>query len=1095
MSFLSHPSVESLPVDFDPFAGGELSSTVLLTESQREIWASVQMGLAANCSYNESQSLEIKGALSEPAILQALQALVARHEILRATCSPDGSTLCIARELALEVDLTDLSHLEHQSQTQHVDGFIQQAVETPFDLEHGPLIRVKLTKLSDQDHVLLLTVHHIICDGWSIALMVSELAELYSAFEQGQAPQLDLPVGFSEYANALEDAKGTPEAKEDFNYWLKQYTDSVPTLDFPTDRPRPALRTFDSARIDWPLSPDLITQLKKLGAELGGSFMTTLLSGFDIYLSRITGQSDITVGVPAAGQAATGEYNLVGHCVNLLPLRSQVNPQQSFQEYFSHRKSTVLDAYEHQQFTFGTLVQALKMDRDPSRIPLVPIIFNIDQGLDSEQLSFADLEVTFKSNPRSYENFELFINATELKGAVTLECQYNTNLFDRETIQCRLAEFETILQSIITNPAQPIATLSLLPESERRWLAQFNPTQTLGLDSPCLHQLVETQATQAPNTVAVVFEETQLTYQALDHQANQLAHFLRKQGVGPDCLVGLCLERSLNMVVAMLAILKAGGAYVPLDPGNPPHRLALILEDSQLSLLISEKSLKAHIPDCAASVIYLDQNKSQIELEPTSSVQNTANEANMAYVLYTSGSTGKPKGVMIAHCNVVNLLLAMGQELDYSSSDICLAVTPISFDISVLEIFLPLIKGGKVVIASREMAQDGNRLLSLLATTDATFMQATPATWQMLLTVGWQGNQHLKILSGGEAMSHELAQALSQRSCGVWNGYGPTEATIYSTIYSLPITEKADTTTVPIGRPLLNTGAFVLDAYSQPLPRGVPGELCLVGAGLGRGYLNRPTLTADKFCDWSEAGAEPAQRMYKTGDWVRFLPDGNIEWLGRIDHQIKIRGFRIEIGEIEANFRQHPTVKEAVVVVREDTPGEQILVGYFVGQDTPTQDMATWVTDIRQFLKSRVPDFMVPNHFMPLETFPLTSSGKIDRKALPKPDASQLLAANYVAPRNSLEEQIMQVWVEVFKQEKIGIYDNFFDLGGYSLLAVQIVSRLRQALKIEILLPHLFESSTVAELAQRVEVLRWSIQGQPEQVTDDNHDGFEEGEL
>ncbi|QUY44989.1 non-ribosomal peptide synthetase [Acaryochloris marina] len=1094
MSFLSQPLVTSLPVDFDPFAGGELSSTVPLTASQKEIWASVQMGSAANCSYNESQSLELKGGLSENAILQALQALIARHEILRATCSPDGSTLCIARELALDIAITDLSHLDHEVQTQQITNCSQQAVRTTFDLEHGPLIRGQLIKLTDQDHVLLLTVHHIICDGWSIALMISDLAKLYTDFKRGKVPQLNPPNAFSDYAIALDDAKETSAAKEDFDYWLNQYGESVPTLDFPTDRPRPALRTFDSARVDWQLSPDLTTRLKHLGTELGGSFMTTLLSGFEIYLARITGQSDITVGVPAAGQAATGEFNLVGHCVNLLPLRSQVHSQHSFQEYFNHRKSTVLDAYDHQQFTFGTLVQALKMDRDPSRIPLVPIIFNIDQGLDSEQLSFADLEVTSKSNPRSYENFELFINATELKGAVTLECQYNTNLFDRETIQRRLAEFETILRSIITNPAQPISTLSLLPESERQWLAQFNPTQTPGLDSLCLHQLVETQTTKAPNTVAVIFEDTQLTYQALDHQANQLAHFLRKQGVGPDCLVGLCLERSLNMVVAMLAILKAGGAYVPLDPGNPPHRLALILEDSQLSLLISETSLETHIPDCAASVIYLDQNKSQIESEPTAPVQNTANTANMAYVLYTSGSTGKPKGVMIAHCNVVNLLQAMGQELYYSSSDICLAVTPISFDISVLEIFLPLIKGGKVVIASREVAQDGNRLLFLLTNTDATFMQATPATWQMLLTVGWQGNQHLKILSGGEAMSHELAQALNQRSRGVWNGYGPTEATIYSTVYPLSTT-NSDTITVPIGRPLLNTGVCILDAHSQPVPRGVPGELCLVGAGLGRGYLNRSSLTAEKFCDWPEAGAEQGQRMYKTGDWVRLLPDGNIEWLGRIDHQIKIRGFRIEIGEIEANLRQFPTVKEAVVLVREDTPGERILVGYFVGQDAQTQGIATWVTDIRQFLKSRVPDFMVPNHFMPLETFPLTSSGKIDRKALPKPDTSQMLAANYVAPRNSLEEQIMQVWAEIFKQEKIGIYDNFFDLGGYSLLAVQIVSRLRQALNIEILLPHLFESPTIAELAQRVEVLRWSIHGQPEQDTDDNHDGFEEGEL
>ncbi len=1095
MSSLSPFSVTSLPVDFDPFSGGELSLTAPLTEAQKEIWASVQMGVAANCSYNESLILELKGTLDDHVLLQAIQALVDRHEILRATCSPDGSTLCIAQEYTVDLVSTDLSHFDHQEQTRQISHFSKQLVETPFDLEHGPLMRVQVVKLSDQDHTLLIAVHHIICDGWSIALLVSDLAELYTSIQQRRQPQLQPAVGFSEYAMALEEAKATSEAEEDLNYWLEQYADSIPTVEFPTDRPRPALRTFDSARVDYQLPPALITQLKQLGAKSGCSFMTTLLSGFEVYLSRMTGQSDIAVGVPAAGQAATGQYNLVGHCVNLLPLRTQVNTQLSFQSYLNQRKSTVLDAYDHQQFTFGTLVQALTMPRDPSRIPLVPIVFNIDQGLDTEQLPFADLQVSFESYPRSYENFELFINATELKGTVTLECQYNTNLFDRDTIQRRLAEFETFLNSIIGNPTQPMAVLSLISDSERQWLAQFNATQTDQAINQCLPQLVEAQVAKTPSAVAVVFEESHLTYQELNDRANRLANYLLKQGVGTNCLVGLCLERSLDMVVALLAILKTGGAYVPLDPANPPQRLALMLADSQVSMLVTQESLLAQIPDHSAQIICLDRDASQIAGESQGTIQSQVTLSQRAYVIYTSGSTGKPKGVEITHKSLANLLLSMKDKTGFSSADVFLAITTISFDIAALEIYLPLITGAQVVIASRNAAADGSKLTALLDRSRATFMQATPVTWQMLLTGGWQNSSDLKILCGGEALTPELVQELVVRGHTVWNVYGPTETTIWSLICEL----SADGSTIPIGQPLANTKAYILDANLQPLPRGIPGELCIGGDGLARGYLNRSTLTAEKFILYpdSQNGVEanPAQRLYRTGDWARVLPDGNIEWLGRIDYQVKIRGFRIELGEIEANLRQHSTVQEAVVIVREDTPGERVLVGYVIGCNPPNQETYAWIADIRQFIKSRLPDFMIPNHFVPLEAFPLTANGKVDRKSLPRPETSQQLAANFVAPRNGLETQIADIWSEVFKQEKIGTHDNFFDLGGYSLLAIQIVARLRQLLDVEILLPHLFESPTVADLAQRVEVLRWSIHDQAEPNSNQGQGAFEEGEL
>lgn len=1084
---LSNP----IQVDFDPFSDGELSLTAPLTESQKEIWASVQMGPAANCAYNESQTLRLRGQLDLQGLERAFQVLIEHHEALRATCSPDGTTLCIAKVAELEIASIDLSTLDPQTKESHVAQLTQQTVETPFDLEHGPLFRVQVVKINPEDHLVLITAHHIICDGWSVAVIISDLAKVYTAIVQSRPPQLGESERFSQYAMSCAEQEDEDIA-ESLNYWLQQFSDFIPVVDFPTDRPRPALRTFDSARIDWQLSPELITQLKQLGTSCGCSFLTTLLAGFEVFLSRLTGQSDVIVGIPAAGQAATGQYELVGHCVNLLPLRTQINSHQSFQDYLNIRKSTVLDAYEHQQFTFGTLVQKLPIARDPSRIPLVPIVFNIDQGLEVEKLTFANLQVDFETCPRSFENFELFINATELKGKVTLECQYNTNLFDPETIQDRLAELETLLQGIITNPQQQISKLPLLPESEHQWLAQFNAPQTALPGNQCLHQLFEAQVIKTPNAVAVIFEDTRLTYQELNHRANRLAAFLQKYGVGPECLVGIYLERSLDMLVALLAILKAGGVYVPLDPSNPPQRLALVLEDSQILVLVTQNALVAQLPDQSAQVICLDSDKALIALESSDDLQPRVSSSDLAYVIYTSGSTGKPKGVQITHLNLMNLLLAIGQKTDFGAQDIFLAVTTISFDIAALELYLPLINGATVVVASREVTADGMRLKALLEQSSATFMQATPATWQMLLTVGWQKNHNLKILCGGEALSPELARDLIARSHTVWNAYGPTETTIWSTMYQL----QAESHTVPIGQPLANTQTYILDANLQSLPRGVPGELCIGGAGLAQGYLNRQTLTAEKFISVSDASEDPEgiRRLYKTGDLARYLPDGNIEWLGRMDHQVKVRGFRIELGEIEANLHQHPAVHQAVVAVHENTSVERVLVGYFVTHSPQTQETYALVADIRQFLQLRLPDFMVPSYLMPLETFPYTPNGKVDRKALPQPDVSQQLTVSYIAPRNPLEATIVEVWSQVFNQATIGVHDNFFELGGYSLLAIQIVSRLRQTLDIDILLPDLFESPTVADLAQRVEVLRWSIQGEQE-LAAANASEFEEGEL
>ncbi|MEH2451573.1 MAG: amino acid adenylation domain-containing protein [Nostoc sp.] len=1074
-------------VDFDPFADGELLLTAPATESQKEIWASVKMGDAANCAYNESQSLRLKGELDVKVFQSAVQELVQRHEALRTTFSTNGNILCIVASRQIEIPIIDLCSLELQDQQEKLASILRQEVEQPFDLEHGPLFRAKIVKLQLQEHLAILTAHHIICDGWSWAVLMPDLGKLYSGLQQGIVPELEEPDRLSEYATLQEEEADSPEAIATEKYWLKQFADSVPVVDFPSDRPRPPLRTFNAAREDWYLNSELVANLKQLGTKLGCSFMTTILGGFEVWLHRMTGQNDLVVGIPAAGQAALGQYNLVGHCVNLLPLRSQINGEKSFSGYLQTRRSAVLDAYDHQQFTFGSLVKKLVLPRDSSRIPLVPIIFNVDQALDSDQLPFMDLEVEFFSNPRTFENFELFINATELHGELILECQYNTNLFDADTIRRRMAEFETLLLGIVANPNQSIAKLPILPAFEQQLLATWNNTQIAYPQDICIHQLFETQVEKTPDAIAVVFEEELISYRELNLRANQLAHYLQSLGVGSEVLVGLCVERSLEMVVGVLGILKAGGAYVPLDYAYPQERLTFMLQDAQVSVLLTQEKLKAGLPNHQAEIICLDTNWQSIDYGLDNPTHNITSN-NLAYVIYTSGSTGQPKGVQIQHRSAVNLLNAVAQEPGLTAEDTLLSVTSLSFDIAVSEIFLPLSVGAKLVLVSREVAADGTQLLKALTTSGATFMQPTPVTWRLLLAAGWQGSPQLKMISTGEALPRELANQLLPKGACLWNLYGPTETTIWSTGYKVTTGNKA----ISIGCPLANTQLYILDSHLQPVPIGISGELYIGGEGLARGYLNRPDLTAEKFIS-NPFSPNPKSRLYKTGDLARYLPDGHIEYLGRIDYQIKLRGFRIELGEIETALLQHPEVKEGVVIVREDTSNENHLVGYIVAETG--QDSLQVISQLRRFLKQQLPDFMVPTIFMALEAMPLTPNGKVDRKALPEPDASRPeMEANYVAPRTPIEQQIVDIWMQVLNVKRVGIYDNFFELGGYSLVGIQVVSRVRQALQVEILMSNLFELPTVADLAERVETLRWATQG-IQAAESETADDYEEGEL
>ena len=733
---------------------------------------------------------------------------------------------------------------------------------------------------------------------------------------------------------------------------------------------------------------------------------------------------------------------MIGLFLNTLVLRTDLSDNPSFVELLGRVREVALEAYAHQDLPFEKLVDELRLERDLSRSPLFQVMF-ILQNPPVSALEFPDLVVNSLAVDSGTAMFDLTLSiieeADELKGVF----EYNTDLFDAVTIQRIAGHFQTLLEGMVAEPEVSISQLPLLTTAERhQLLVSWNDTTTDYPRNLCIHQLFEAQMERTPNAIAVVFEDHQLTYRQLNTRANQLAHHLKGHAVGRGVLVGICLKRSVEMVVSLLGILKAGGAYVPLDPSYPKARLALMLEDAQVPVLLTQKTLLPLFVEQKSEVICLDAVWNVIDQERTENPARQVTPKDLAYVIHTSGSTGKPKGVQIPHRAVVNFLNAMRQRPGLTDQDTLLAVTTLSFDIAVLELFLPITVGARLVVVSRDVAADGGRLLEDLTNTDATVMQATPATWQLLLLAGWQGSDRLKILCGGEALPRDLANQLLQRCASLWNVYGPTEATVWSTIHQVDPGDGS----IPIGRPIANTQIYILDSYLQPVPIGVPGELYIGGDGLAQGYLNRPELTAEKFI-LNPFSSAPGGRLYKTGDLARYLPNSNIEVLGRIDHQVKVRGYRIELGAIEAVLGQHPAVERTVAVVQEDIPGDKRLVAYFVhkGEAVPPD------SELRSFLEEKLPGYMVPAAFMMLEALPLTPNGKVDRHALPAPDqAASKREGTFTPPRTPLESLIAEVWQEALGVENVGVYDGFFDLGGHSLLSMQVIARLDEKLGLRI---------------------------------------------
>lgn len=1029
---------------------------------QESLWLhdQLQPGLAV---YTIPCCFRLRGLLHVNILEQVLHTLVQRHETLRTTFQVFEEQLVqvVSPILSIPLQVLDFRNLAQAEQEAEVQRLITAEVQRPFDLTCGPLLRTTLLQLATEEHILLLTIHHIIFDEWSIRVLYKELAALYTAFMHDQpSPLLELPIQYADFAVWQRQWLQGEVLATQLSYWRQQLSGAPTLLELPTDHLRPAIQTFRGAQQRFVLSQKLANALKEFTRRKGITLFIMLLSAFEVLLYRYTNQTNIVIGSPIANRDRSGMEGLIGFFLNMLVLRTDLSENPSFEEVLKRVGEVALGAYAHQDLPFEKLVEQLNPERNMSYNPLFQVLFTL-QSNPPLTFDLPGLHLQLVEAKTETAKFDLSLILKDTEQGLIGTWEYSTELFEAATISRMTGHFQTLLEGIIVNPEQLISNLPLLTATERQqMLVEWNATQTSYPKDQCIHQLFEEQVERTPKAVAVIFEDQHLTYQQLNRRANQLAHYLQKLGVGPDVLVGLCVERSLDMVVGLLGILKAGGAYVPLDPGFPAERLIFMLEDAQVSILVTQQRLSGHLLSPQAKVVCLDTDQAMLAQQSETNLLPTATSAHLAYVIYTSGSTGRPKGVQIIHQAVINFLLSMRQRPSLRAEDTLLAITTFSFDIAVLELFLPLVVGARVVIANSDVVLDGTALMETLSRTRTTVMQATPVTWRILLAAGWQGSPHFKILCGGEALSLELAQQLLPRSASLWNLYGPTETTIWSSICQI----KAEDKVVTIGRPIANTQLYILDVQLQLVPIGVPGQLYIGGDGLALGYLNRPELTAERFIPHPFSD-DPGALLYKTGDLARYQADGTIEHLGRLDFQVKLRGFRIELGEIEVLLNQHPAVQNSIVTHQEDIPGDSRLIAYL----TLKQGHTPSVSDLRSHLRKKLPDYMVPSAFLIIDALPVTPNGKVDRRALPKVEGLRAaLETAFVAPQTESERTIATIWQEVLGIKKVGMQDNFFDLGGNSLLLAQIHRKLQTMLKRTIALLELFEYPTVHSLVEHL---------------------------
>lgn len=1017
------------------------------TESQREIWTACQLGTDASLAYSESVTLILRGRLEVEAMVRALEDLELRHESLRLKFDGDGLTATVHEQGRLEVAI---SRLEDDAGA--LAKAKEEAVTRPFDLEGGPLFRATIV-VGDEEHYVLLTAHHMVCDGWSMAILMRDLGALYSARCEGRREALPLPPQFTAFA-LDEAAYQTSEAQAaDVSYWRQRFAGGTPVMDLPGDGTRPKLRSFTADRIDLILPEELCRGVKKIAAKQRASFFMGLLGAYQVLLWKILGTDSVVTAVPAAAQAAGGLFDLVGHCVNTLPVLGSPAADESFISYLARTRQAVLSAYEHQRTTFGRVLQVVEVERDASRIPLAPFIFNVDKKFESKDLAFKGLTASYASNPRRFEAFEIFINVAEANGQCVVECQFNTDLYSHAFIQSHLDSYVALLESMVLAPEAPLKTLNWAPLAQLEqqyfeWNQTGEPPQ-----AATLLEEIEARIARHPEKTAIIAGDESLSYGELGRRIEQWARLVQHHGVRHGDFVGVALERSIRVLPILLGIMRAGGCYVPLDPEYPADRLSYMVTQTGCRLILADPRVAGKVPVLDGVKAIPTDASSLDELPAASQAMTAVSGDTLAYVIFTSGSTGLPKGVLVPHRGVVNLLHCMARKPGFDAEDRLLAVTTLSFDVSVAELFLPLIVGGTLVIASGDDTKDGRLLIDLIERHRITFMSATPSTWRMLLDSSWQGAP-LKAITTGEALPFELGQELLPKVGSLWNYYGPTEVTVWATGDQVLPAEP-----ITIGRALDGISLYVVDRHGMPVPRHIPGELYLGGVGVTRGYVGRPDLTAERFV--LLPGIPELTTVYKTGDLVRLRDDAKLDYLGRNDNQVKVRGFRIELGEIETVVGSFPGMTQALLMVREDRVGDKRLVAYAQGEGAHLTEEA-----LAQWCRDRLPAYMVPQHFVILDALPLLPNGKVNRKALKAPSVDVSSSSEEDEPRTELERQLATLWATMLGLEKVPVTRSFYDLGGHSLLAMRMLAAAQKTLGVVITLRTLLEHNSVRALAK-----------------------------
>jgi amino acid adenylation domain-containing protein len=1054
--------------------------TIPLTEGQTEIWVSHYLNEEAAKTFNLGSEIRLEGAVNVVHLQGAIQDVCDRHEALRTSILEDGKGQRILSKIEVEIPVLDYKKLDKEAAKIALENYKKEAIETPFDLRNAPLARFVIIQFSETQFSIILTMHHILLDGWSLGVLTNDLGLFYQQRNGAKVEMSRAPSQLSNYVSHLEKWKQSADYQESAEFWKSQFQGEIPVLKLPTTKSLTAVESSAAEEASIVLEADFIKKIRAAAKENRVSFYAYMFAAFQGYISRIVEQDKFVLGVSVSGKSIVKFNDLVAHRTNLLPLIVEVEKSADFASHLKVANRQLLTAFDYQDYTLGTLVKELKIGRDNSRHPIVNSVFNMETM--SRAYDFGEVNVETEFIAGNHKTLDLIVHikpyAPSKTGDFEFKWIYNQQLFTKEEVELRLAEFRVFLHEVLTNPDTSIGQLSLLPKREKEQILAFGKGEDVSnfrLD--CLHKWLENQVLKTPRNIAVTFGETSLTYFELNKKANQLARFLIDNGLEINELVGLCLEQSADILIGIYAILKAGGTYVPIDPQNPVNRIQLILEDAKCVALISKNTLADRSENFTGKKIFLDSHQLDISKQNTSNINLNLSPDDLAYVIYTSGSTGKPKGVGIQHKSVCNTLTGINRKLELTAKDVFYSVSSMSFDMCIPDYFLSIYLGAKLILADGNVKKDGILLRDDLEQYQPTFMQATPTTWKILLLAGWQGYSQLKVLAGGEGFAKELAMDLLSKCHRVWNGYGPTETTIYATFKEVTwenLPAISENSFIPIGQPNQNVKLRILDENKNLVPIGVGGELYISGPGVSRGYLERKALTEKVFLNDLTAYDNADQRSttddrrpfwYKTGDFVRWLPNGDIDFLGRIDNQLKIRGFRVELGEIEECMKTVEGIEQSAVSLTKDENGREILVGYLVGSANFELDEKGLKTDLRCSL----PGYMVPSIFVKMDEFPMSNSAKIDRKALPKPDFNLRSENDFLAPSTTTEKTLFELWKAVLKIDNLSITEDFFELGGHSLLAVGLMAKIQRKFDKKISVTVLFQNATIQKLAALID--------------------------